>query len=136
MSYQKHKSEESMEDYLETILLLGRQLGNVRSIDIANELNYSKPSISIAMKNLRQRNYITVSEEGYIRLTEEGQALAEAVYERHSLLSDWLIRLGVDPETATADACKMEHDISPESFAAIKKSIHSTACSQSGNTPS
>lgn len=136
MSYQKHKSEESVEDYLETILLLGKQLANVRSIDIANELNYSKPSISIAMKNLRQRNYITVSEEGYIRLTEEGRTLAETIYERHSLLSDWLIRLGVDPETAVADACRMEHDISPESFAAIKEFIHSAACSQSGNTPS
>lgn len=120
MSYQKHKSEESVEDYLETILILSGQLANVRSIDIANELNYSKPSVSVAMKNLRQRNYITVSEDGFIRLTEDGRTLAETVYERHSILSDWLISLGVNPETAIADACKMEHDISPESFAAIK----------------
>ncbi len=120
MSYQSHKSEESIEDYLETILILSRRLANVRSIDIANELNYSKPSVSVAMKNLRQRSYITVSEDGYIRLTEEGQALAESVFERHTLLSDWLIRLGVEPETAVADACKMEHDLSLESFEAIK----------------
>lgn len=125
MSYQEHKSAESVEDYLETILILSRQLANVRSIDIANELHYSKPSVSIAMKNLRQRNYITVSEDGFIRLTEEGLALAETVYERHSILSDWLIRLGVTPEIAIADACRMEHDISPESFAAIKKCIQS-----------
>lgn len=121
MTYQKHKSEESVEDYLETILILNGKLANVRSIDIANELNYSKPSVSVAMKNLRQRNYITVTEDGYIRLTDEGQKLAEAVYERHSILSEWLIRLGVTPDIAIADACKMEHDISAESFDAIKK---------------
>lgn len=121
MSYQKHKSEESVEDYLETILILGRQLANVRSIDIANELNYSKPSVSVAMKNLRQKGYVTVSEDGFILLTEEGRVLAETVFERHSVLSQWLIRLGVTPETAVADACKMEHDMSAESFEAIKK---------------
>lgn len=120
MSYQKHKSEESVEDYLETILLLNRKLSNVRSIDIANEMDYSKPSVSVAMKNLKQKGYITVSEEGYIRLTGTGLNLAEAVYERHSLLSEWLIGLGVDPEIAIADACKMEHDMSVESFEAIK----------------
>lgn len=120
MSYQKHKSEESIEDYLETILILNRQLANVRSIDIANELSYSKPSVSVAMKNLRQKSYITVSEEGFIRLTEEGRALAETVYERHSVLSQWLIQLGVNPETAITDACRMEHDLSAESFDAIK----------------
>ncbi len=123
MNYQKHKSEESVEDYLETILLLGKQMPQVRSVDVANELNYSKPSVSVAMKNLRQKNYVTVSEEGYIQLTEEGRALAETVYERHSLISGWLISLGVDPEVAAEDACRMEHDISAESFAAIKKCI-------------
>ena len=123
MSYQQHKSEESVEDYLETILILNGKLGNVRSIDIANELNYSKPSVSVAMKNLRQKQYITVSEDGYIRLTDAGLKLAKTVYERHQLLSQWLIGLGVSPETAIADACKMEHDISSESFAAIKKAI-------------
>ena len=123
MNYQKHKSEESVEDYLETILLLGKQMPQVRSVDVANELNYSKPSVSVAMKNLRQKNYVTVSEEDYIHLTEEGRALAETVYERHSLISGWLISLGVDPEVAAEDACRMEHDISAESFAAIKKCI-------------
>lgn len=123
MNYQKHKSEESVEDYLETILLLGKQMPQVRSVDVANELNYSKPSVSVAMKNLRQKHYVTVSDEGYIQLTEEGRALAETVYERHSLISGWLVSLGVDPETAAEDACRMEHDISAESFAAIKKCI-------------
>ena len=123
MNYQKHKSEESVEDYLETILLLGKQMPQVRSVDVANELNYSKPSVSVAMKNLRQKNYVTVSEEGYIQLTEEGRALAETVYERHSLISGWLISLGVNPEVAAEDACRMEHDISAESFAAIKRCI-------------
>ena len=123
MNYQKHKSEESVEDYLETILLLGKQMPQVRSVDVANELNYSQPSVSVAMKNLRQKNYVTVSEEGFIHLTEEGRLLAETVYERHSLISGWLISLGVDPEVAAEDACRMEHDISAESFAAIKKCI-------------
>ncbi|MDO5338110.1 MAG: metal-dependent transcriptional regulator [Eubacteriales bacterium] len=123
MSYSKHKSEESVEDYLETILILSKRLPEVRSIDVANELSYSKPSVSVAMKNLRNRQYVVVSEEGHIHLTEEGKRLAEAVYERHTLLSDWLIRLGVNPEVAVSDACKMEHDISPESFEAIKKCI-------------
>lgn len=123
MGYSQHKSEESVEDYLETILLLDKRLSEVRSIDIANELGYSKPSVSVAMKNLRARNYIMVSDNGYITLTKEGRTLAESVYERHSLLRDWLVNLGVNPETAAADACKMEHDISPESFEAIKHCI-------------
>ena len=123
MSYIQHKSEESVEDYLETILILSRRLPEVRSVDIANEMHFSKPSVSVAMKNLRARDIIAVSEDGHIRLTEEGRQLAETVYERHSLLTDWLIRLGVDPETAAADACKMEHDISHESFQAIKACI-------------
>lgn len=123
MSYIKHKSEESVEDYLETILLLSRRLPMVRSIDIANEMDFSKPSVSVAMKNLRAKSYITVSQEGYIQLTHSGQQLAENVYERHSLLRDWLISLGVDEKTASEDACKMEHDISAESFEAIKQYI-------------
>ena len=114
------KIQESAENYLETILILNQRIGDVRSIDIANELNYSKPSVSVAMKNLRQKGYVTVSGEGFILLTEEGRALAETVYERHSVLSRWLIRLGVTPETAIADACKMEHDMSAESFEAVK----------------
>lgn len=123
MSYVKHKSEESVEDYLETILVLSKRLPQVRSIDIANEMNFSKPSVSVAMKNLKGRGYIIVTEDGHIQLTEDGKKLAETVYERHSILSGWLISLGVNPEVAVADACKMEHDISPESFEAIKQCI-------------
>lgn len=125
MGYIQHKSEESLEDYLETILILSKTLPVVRSVDIANELHFSKPSISVAMKNLKTRNYITVSKEGYISLTKSGREIAERVYECHNLLTDWLIHLGVTPETAAADACKMEHDISPESYEAIKKCIQS-----------
>lgn len=123
MQYIKHKSEESIEDYLETILLLYNKSGNVRSIDIVNELGYSKPSISVAMKNLRNLEYITMDSNGYISLTESGRKRAEEVYEKHLILSDWLIGLGVDETVAREDACRMEHDISAESFAAIKKCI-------------
>ena len=114
---------ESAEDYLESILVLQERRGYVRSIDIVNELGYSKPSVSVAMKNLRNRDLIVMSDNGHISLTPEGQAMAETVYERHALLSGWLIELGVDREIATADACKMEHDISPESFEALKQHI-------------
>ena len=120
MGYIQHKSEESVEDYLETILVLSKQLPVVRSIDIANELEYSKPSVSVAMKNLRGKGYITVSSEGYIVLTEEGKKLASDTYERHTLISQWLVELGVSPETASADACRIEHDLSQESFDALK----------------
>ena len=95
----------------------------VRSIDIANELEYSKPSVSVAMKNLRGKGYITVSSEGYIILTEEGKKLASDTYERHTLISQWLVELGVSPETASADACRIEHDLSQESFDALKRHI-------------
>ena len=125
MLYQQHKSEESVEDYLEAILMLSKELPQVRSIDIVHKLGYSKPSISVAMKNLRQSGLIEVAPSGYITLTETGRSRAETVYERHALISNWLITLGVSPETATSDACKMEHDISPESFAAIKSYIES-----------
>ena len=111
---------ESAEDYLETILVLSKRLPVVRSIDIANELEYSKPSVSVAMKNLKGRGYITVSSEGYIVLTEEGRKLASDTYERHTLISQWLVELGVSPETASADACRIEHDLSQESFDALK----------------
>lgn len=123
MGYIHHRSEESVEDYLETIHILSNRLPVVRSIDIATELDYSKPSVSVAMKNLKNRDYITVSDEGYISLTEEGAALAVEIYDRHMVLSNWLISLGIDPETASRDACKMEHDISRKSFEAIKKYI-------------
>ena len=123
MGYIQHKSEESVEDYLETILVLSKQLPVVRSIDIANELEYSKPSVSVAMKNLRGKGYITVSSEGYIVLTEEGKKLASDTYERHTLISQWLVELGVSPETASADSCRIEHDLSQESFDALKRHI-------------
>ena len=123
MNYPKHKSEESVQDYLETILVLSKKMPQIRSIDIANELHYSKPSVSVAMKNLKSKEYIVISDEGHISLTPQGKELAETVYERHALLSSWLIKMGVDPEIAAEDACKMEHDISPESFAAIKKFV-------------
>ena len=117
------RSNESSEDYLETILILGNKSSLVRAVDIASEMGFKKPSVSVAMKNLRNRDLILVSDNGHISLTPEGQAMAETVYERHSLLSGWLIELGVDREIATADACKMEHDISPESFEALKQHI-------------
>ncbi len=121
MNYPKHKSEESVQDYLETILQLSKRLADVRSIDIAHELNYSKPSVSVAMKNLKTKEYIKVSEEGYISLTPSGLEIAQSVLERHTILSKWLISMGVTPEIAMEDACKMEHDMSQESFEAIKK---------------
>ena len=93
----------------------------MRSIDIANELSFSKPSVSVAMKNLRVNGYINVDREGFITLTESGRTIAEKIYERHELLSAWLIHLGVNPQTAAEDACRMEHVISTESFQAIKR---------------
>lgn len=124
MNHNKHKSEESVQDYLETIYVLNKSLPQVRSIDIANKLSYSKPSVSVAMKNLRTNGYIQVSDEGYITLTEIGSQIAHSVYERHSLMTEFLVYLGVDPEIAKEDACMMEHDISEESFEALKKHIH------------
>ena len=117
------KIQESAENYLETILVLSQRHPQVRSIDIATELGFSKPSVSVAMKNLREKNHITVTPEGYIYLTPSGQQIADMIYERHQFLSAWLIRLGVDPDTATSDACRIEHVISQESFEAIKKHL-------------
>lgn len=114
---------ESAENYLETILMLGKKLPVVRSVDIANELGFKKSSVSIAMKNLRENNHITVSDAGFIFLTDSGRAIAEMIYERHELISNWLMSMGVSEETALEDACKMEHVISQESFEAIKKFI-------------
>ena len=118
------KLHESSEDYLERILMLEIANGKVKSIDIALDMNFSKPSVSIAMKNLREANHITVTKEGYIYLTESGQKIAETIYERHQLLSSWLTTLGVDPKVAEDDACRIEHVISPESFEAIKKHVN------------
>ena len=129
MSYIKHRADESLEDYLETILMLQKSRGQVRSIDIANEMNFTKPSVSVAMKNLREKGYITMDSTGYITLTEVGRQRAEDVLERHTLLADLLMRIGVSKETALADACKVAHDLSEESFEAIKRSLHSTKLS-------
>lgn len=114
-------SNESSENYLETILVLSKKLPVVRSVDIANELGYKKSSVSIAMKNLREKEYIDVSEAGFISLTDSGKKIADMIYERHELLSECLVKLGVSVEIANEDACKIEHVISPESFEAIKK---------------
>ena len=114
---------ESAENYLETILILGKKRPVVRSVDIAEELGFKKSSVSVAMKNLRDKNHITVIKEGYIYLTDSGREIAEMIYERHQLISSWLMTLGVPEEIATEDACRMEHVISKESFEALKKHV-------------
>lgn len=114
---------ESSENYLETIYILSNRLPVVRSIDVANELGYKKSSVSVAMKNLRQNKFITVSGEGWISLTSAGEKIAKMINERHEVFSTWLCSLGVNQETAAEDACKMEHVISHESFLAIKNYI-------------
>ncbi|MCQ2494547.1 MAG: metal-dependent transcriptional regulator, partial [Lachnospiraceae bacterium] len=110
----------SMEDYLETILMLHRKNGHVRSIDIANELEYTKASVSVAMKSLREKGFITMAETGYIDLTDIGLKKAENVLERHTLLANCLISIGVSEKVALEDACRIEHDISEETFEALK----------------
>ncbi len=115
------KIHESAENYIETIFMLQKRQGDVRSIDIANELGFSKPSVSVAMKNLRENGYIEVDPTGFITLTEKGMEIAERMYERHTLLTEFLTRLGVDPEIAAEDACRIEHIISAQSFEAIKR---------------
>ncbi len=115
------KSNESSEDYLETILILEKKKPVVRSVDISTEIGYKKSSVSVAMRNLYDRGHIRITDEGYIYLTESGRKIAESVYERHVLISEWLMRIGVPEEKALEDACRIEHYISDESFAAIKK---------------
>lgn len=115
------KIHESAENYLETILVLQQRKGSVRSIDIANELEFSKPSVSVAMKNLRQKGYIEVDAGGLIHLLPAGLSVAEAVLEKHRMMTAFLIALGVDPEIAAEDACRIEHVLSNESFDAIKR---------------
>lgn len=114
------KIQESAENYLETILILKHKISDVRSIDIASELEFTKPSVSRAMKLLRENGYILMDSHGYITLTEAGQKIAETIYERHQLLSRFLMQLGVEEQTALEDACKIEHVISQESFEKIK----------------
>ena len=115
---------ESAENYLETILILSQKLPVVRSVDIANELGFKKSSVSVAMKNLREKEHIKVDEQGFIHLTPSGLEIANMIYERHTLLSSWLIHLGVPADVAAADACKMEHVISKASFEAIKRHVY------------
>ena len=115
---------ESAENYLETILILSQKLPVVRSVDIANELGFKKSSVSVAMKNRREKEHIKVDEQGFIHLTPSGLEIANMIYERHTLLSSWLIHLGVPADVAAADACKMEHVISTESFEAIKRHVY------------
>ncbi|MBE6116092.1 MAG: metal-dependent transcriptional regulator [Erysipelotrichaceae bacterium] len=115
--------QESGEMYLETILILSQRMENVRAIDIGEEMGYSKPSVSRALKILKENSYINVDKNGYITLSKTGQEIAEKIYERHQVLSEILIKLGIDPEIAIEDACRMEHVISDTSFEAIKKYI-------------
>ncbi len=118
------KKNESAENYLETIYILSKKLPVVRSVDIATELNFKKPSVSVAMKHLREKELIVVSDAGFITLTDEGKAQAEAIYERHTILTKMFKMLGVSDETAAEDACLIEHVLSDESFEAIKKHLH------------
>ena len=115
--------QESAENYLEAILTLGRERGEVHAIDIASHLEFSKPSVSIAMKKLRESGYIVVDGFGHISLTDAGREIAERIDERHTFLSEWLISIGVSPETAAGDACRMEHVVSNESFEAIRRFV-------------
>lgn len=126
VDFQKGKAmarTESQENYLETILILSKKKPVVRSVDIAAELGFSKPSISIAIKNLKAQGLVTVTPEGYVYLTDTGTQIAGAVYERHQTLTDALVRLGVSEKIAEEDACRIEHIISEETFQAIKKRL-------------
>lgn len=117
------KIQESAENYLEAILELEKRKGNVRSIDVANHLGFSKPSVSVAMKAFREDGYVTVDGDGNLSLTEKGRVVAERVYERHNIIAKALILLGVSEETALLDSCKIEHDLSEESFLKIKEHL-------------
>ena len=116
------KLRQSGEDYLETILILSKR-GEVRSIDIANEMNLSKPSVSRAMGILKNGGFIKVDKDGYITFTDEGKKTAERIYERHTVLTDWLVGIGVDEKTTAEDACRLEHNFSSESFEKLKNHI-------------
>lgn len=118
------RKNESAENYLETIYILSKKLPVVRSVDIATELNFKKPSVSVAMKHLREKELIVVSDAGFITLTEEGLAQATAIFERHTVLTKMFVVLGVPEDIAAEDACQIEHILSEESFAAIKKHFH------------
>lgn len=117
------KIQESAENYLEAILELEEAKGNVRSIDVANHLGFSKPSVSVAMKSFREAGYVTVDGDGNLTLTEKGRAIAEKVYERHNIIAKALMLLGVNEEIALLDSCKIEHDLSEETFQKIKEHL-------------
>ncbi|MBE5890274.1 MAG: metal-dependent transcriptional regulator [Lachnospiraceae bacterium] len=119
------QTNESAENYLETILILSQRLPVVRSVDVANELGFKKSSVSIAMKNLREKNHITVTDAGFIYLTDSGKEIADRIYERHTLITRFFEHIGVDPQIAEDDACRIEHVISAETFIALKKFLHS-----------
>ncbi len=125
------KIQESAENYLETILVLKERNGTVRSVDIAAEMGFSKPSVSVAMRNLREQECITMGDDGLISLTDKGRSIAESVYERHTLFTQWLVSLGVDQTIAAQDACRIEHVLSKETFEAIKRHVESGMSSPS-----
>ena len=126
------KINQSAENYLETIYMLLQRNGEVRSIDIANELEFSKPSVSVAMKNLREHGYIEMTSDGYITLTDSGREIAERMYERHTLITRWLVSLGVPEQVASEDACKIEHDISEETLACLRRDLQSDQKTRAG----
>ena len=117
------KIQDSAEDYLEAILAIREKKGTVRSIDVAHHLNYSKPSVSRAMSLLRENGYVSMDRDGLLTLTDAGMEIASRIYERHRLLTEWLTALGVSPEVAAEDACRIEHDISEETFSRLKAHI-------------
>ena len=117
------KIKESAENYLETILMIKKEKGNVRSIDIANHLNFTKPSVSVAMKSFREDGLVTVDSDGNINLTDKGMEIAEKVYERHEIIAKALMKMGVDEKIAYEDSCKIEHDISVQTFDKIKEHL-------------
>ena len=126
---------ESAEDYLESILVLRERRGQVRSIDVVNELGYSKPSVSIAMKKLRESGYISLDTDGSITLSESGLEIASRIYGRHKTITRFFVLLGVDPAVAAEDACKVEHDLSDETFSRLKEFVERTEQNASGDPP-
>lgn len=126
---------ESAEDYLESILVLRERRGQVRSIDVVNELGYSKPSVSIAMKKLRESGYISMDADGSITLNESGLEIASRIYGRHKTITRFFVLLGVDPAVAAEDACKVEHDLSDETFARLKEFVERTEQETAGSQP-
>ena len=116
-------SNESAENYLEAILVLSQTLPVVRSVDVAEKLSFRKSSVSVAMKKLRESGYIEMDKDGFITLLDKGREIAEKIYERHTLISNWLMHMGVSPETAAEDACRIEHVISAETFEKLKEHV-------------